>query len=124
MNKKFPLWIVIIGLQLGFVIYSFCAVFSKKMSFTKLISFNSMFCFVAIALCMLVYAVIWQQAIKRLALSVAYSNKAIVVVWGMIWGWLFFDETITRGKLMGALLVISGMVLYTYADKGNNKNAR
>ena len=42
----------------------------------------------------------------------AFANKAITVVWGIIWGYLFFDEAITLKKLIGAALVMTGIVLY------------
>lgn len=59
----------------------------------------------------------WQQIIKRLPLTTAFANKAVTVVWGIIWGALFFKEPVTIGKIAGAVLVILGVVLYAYADK-------
>ena len=63
------------------------------------------------------YAVGWQQIIKRLPLTTAFANKAVTVVWGMVWGLLFFHESITIGKVIGAVLVIIGVVVYSYADR-------
>ena len=54
---------------------------------------------------------------KRLPLTTAFANKAVTVVWGIIWGALFFKEPVTIGKIAGAVLVILGVVLYAYADK-------
>ena len=57
------------------------------------------------------------KIIKRLPLTTAFANKAITVVWGIVWGALFFDETITPGKLLGAALIIGGVVLFVKADR-------
>lgn len=66
-----------------------------------------------------IYAVGWQQIIKHLPLTTAFANKAVTVVWGIIWGCAFFHEMITPGKVIGAVLVIMGVVLYAYADSMN-----
>ena len=63
-----------------------------------------------------IYAVGWQQAMKRLPLTVAYANKAVTVVWGMFWGSICFNEPITAGKLAGSLLVILGVVCYAAGE--------
>ena len=77
------------------------------------------FCFYygMILLLLAFYAVGWQQIIKRLPLTTAFANKAVTVVWGMVWGLLFFHESITIGKVIGAVLVIIGVVVYSYADR-------
>ena len=63
-----------------------------------------------------VYAIGWQQFIKRMPLSVAYANKAVTVVWGCVWGVLIFHEQLTPGKIVGALMVLAGVALYGWAD--------
>lgn len=58
------------------------------------------------------YALVWQQVIKRLPLTFAYANRAVTVVWGIVWGYLFFGETVTPLMLVGAAIIICGIVLY------------
>ena len=60
-----------------------------------------------------IYAIAWQQIIKRLPLTFAYANKAIGVIWGMFWGLVAFGESITPKKIIGAVIVIAGIVLYS-----------
>lgn len=76
-------------------------------------------CYTGVLAILGIYAIGWQQIIKRMPLTTAFANKAVTVVWGIIWGFLFFHEEITLGKLLGAALVISGIVLYVTADKEN-----
>ena len=63
-----------------------------------------------------VYALAWQQVIKRMPLTTAYANKAVTVVWGMVWGMLLFGESITPQKVLGAAVIVAGVVLYAFAE--------
>lgn len=60
---------------------------------------------------MFVYAVIWQIILKRMPLVVAYSNKAVTLLWGLLWGRCFFGEEITVLKLVGTVIVGVGIIL-------------
>ena len=42
----------------------------------------------------------------------AYANRAVTIVWGIIWGLLFFNEKLNAGKIIGAVIVIAGVLLY------------
>ena len=59
------------------------------------------------------YAVAWQQIIKRMPLTVAFASKAVTVVWGIIWGAVIFHEAVTAGKVIGAALIIAGIIVYS-----------
>lgn len=97
--------------------YSLSGIFSKLASSQPFLSFE----FVALYGCMLlvlfVYAIAWQQIIKRLPLSVAFANKAVTVVWGIVWGLLFFHEQVTANMVVGATIVMAGVILYS-TDRG------
>ena len=68
-----------------------------------------------------VYAIVWQQIIKRIPLTTAYANRAVTIVWGIIWGVLFFHENVTPLKVIGAVIVIVGVVLFATADEGEEE---
>ena len=42
-----------------------------------------------------IYAILWQQIIKRIDLSVAYANRSLALLWSMLWAVLFFQEEIS-----------------------------
>lgn len=63
------------------------------------------------------YAFGWQQVMKRLPLTIAYANKAVTVVWGILWGGMFFNEPVTAGKLAGSLLVVAGVICYAAGEE-------
>ena len=72
---------------------------------------------------MAAYALGWQQVIKRMPLTTAYANRGITVVWGIFWGAVFFGEAVTPFKLVGAALIIVGIVLYSMADNEDGGDA-
>ncbi len=58
-----------------------------------------------------IYAVLWQQILKRLPLTTAYANRPVSLIWAMIWGSLFFRERITWIQLLGAGVICAGIWL-------------
>lgn len=111
----------LLGLHLLLMVYSMSSICSKLAAGSEFLSFR--FClFYAVIIALLgLYAIGWQQVIKRLPLTVAFANKSITVVWGIIWGVVFFREEITAGKVVGALLVIAGVILYVRDDGGEEE---
>lgn len=100
----------IIMLESAFLIYSLSSLFSKTAVYNSQSIWHTLF-FYGLSLCMLgIYAIIWQQILKRMELTVAFSNKGITVIWGIIFGSIFFHEKITIGMIIGCMLVIAGIV--------------
>jgi len=68
-----------------------------------------------------VYALLWQQAIKRIDISIAYANKAMVLLWGLLWSVMIFHDSVTPKKIAGVLFVIAGVcVLNRDGRSGEN----
>lgn len=57
------------------------------------------------------YALLWQQMIKRFDLSVAYANRSMAVVWSMVWAAVFFHDAITVKNVLGVALIVAGTIL-------------
>ena len=64
-----------------------------------------------------VYAIVWQQIIKKLPLNTAYSNKAVIIAWGILWGALFFGEAVKWNMILGAVIVVIGVIVVVRADE-------
>ena len=58
-----------------------------------------------------VYAIAWQQILKRLPLAEAYSHRSMTVLWSLLFGYLLFQESITIPLLLGSVLIIIGVYL-------------
>lgn len=104
-------------LHMMLMIYSMGGICSKKASGAEFLSLRFCIFYGCIIMLLGFYAIGWQQIIKRLPLTTAFANKAVTVVWGIIWGVVFFGESVTVKKIIGAALVIAGVVMYSYADK-------
>ena len=107
----------LIFLHLLLMLYSTSGIFSKLAAGQPFLSLRFCLYYGVVILLLGIYALVWQQIIKCLPLTVAFANKAVTVVWGMVWGVLWFQEQLTAGKLIGAVLVISGVVLFAQADR-------
>jgi drug/metabolite transporter (DMT)-like permease len=97
-------------------VYSFSSVLSKLAANEEFLSFKFCLCYGGIIILLGIYAIFWQQIIKKLPLTSAFANKAITIIWGILWGMLFFNEKLTLGMIIGSLLIISGIVLYALSD--------
>ena len=101
------------------MVYSLGSVCSKLAGRYPFGSIGFLLLYGGVILSLGIYAVGWQQVIKRMPLTTAFANKAVTVVWGLVWGMLFFQERITLGKLAGVLLVAIGVVIFAKADQEN-----
>ena len=101
----------ILFLQIVIMIYTGSSIAAKFAAAQELLSLK--FClFYGIEIMILgIYAVLWQQIIKRFELSVAYANRAMVLVWSMLWAVLIFQDEITIQNIIGIALVIVGTVV-------------
>ena len=113
--------LVLIALHVLLLVYSLCGFFSKNASRQPFLSFEFCAFYAGMLAILVVYAIGWQQILKRMPLTVAFANKAITVVWGIVWGAVFFQEAITPLMIVGAVLVMAGVVLFSIADNEENR---
>lgn len=119
-NKKLSLKVFLL-LQLLLAVVSFCGVFSKLAAGVPMFSFRFFLYYGGLLFLLAVNAIFWQQIIKRLPLTIAYANRAIGIIWGMIWSRLVFGDVITPKKIIGAAIVIVGIVLYSVWGSQNEQ---
>ena len=58
------------------------------------------------------YAVLWQQILKRIDLSLAYMFKGTSIVFVMLLAYVLFGEQITWNNIVGAIIIVGGIVLF------------
>ena len=103
------IYIVLIG---AIFIYTTSGVFSKLASqqdFASLLYIAFLCGSVAV---LGIYAVLWQQIIKRMDVSLAYTFKGTGVVFGLLLAHFVFGEVITTTNMVGAAIIICGITLY------------
>ena len=68
------------------------------------------------AICVMgVYAILWQQVLKRIELSTAYMFKGTSLIFVLLLAALLFGESITWTNIIGAVIIILGIALYAKA---------
>ena len=100
----------------GFLLFSFSAVFLKAASGYDSFSIPFLFLWGLALFVLFLYAILWQVILQKFPLSTAFANRGIVVVWGILWGMIIFREEITVGKVIAAVLIVTGIVIL---GKGN-----
>lgn len=100
---------MILFLQLAVCVYTLSGIAAKFASGYAFLSPGFILCYGGEILALGVYAVLWQQILKRIDISVAYANRAIAVFWSMLWALLIFHEEITVQNIAGIFLIILGI---------------
>ena len=106
-----------IYLHIILALFSVSAIFSKLAAQEQAFSFKWIMYYGVVLFIMFVYAIAWQQIIKKMPIVTAYANKAATVIWGIIWGFLIFKENITVQKIIGAVIIIAGVYLVVTGDE-------
>jgi len=109
-------------LQGAVVVYSLSTVAAKCASSYEPLSLGWIGFFALDFVILGIYAIIWQQVIKKFQLSVAYANKAIFLMWSMIWNFVIFSAGITPKKVIGVLIVIVGVIVMNSSPKEVKEN--
>lgn len=102
-------------LEGGYLILSLSSVFSKYASQQNSIWLFGLYLGLEV-LFLGIYALVWQQTLKRFPLMVAMSNKGITIVYSLIWAVFLFKESITITNLIGAGIIIFGIMLGSSDD--------
>ncbi len=121
--KKKELFKNILILQLIIAFYTLSSVVSKFASGEDFLTFKFVL-FYGIEIVILgVYAIFWQQIIKKFEISVAYANKAMALLWSMLWAIVFFHEEITVKNVIGVAIVIIGTLIVNSDESNHVKQA-
>lgn len=111
MKKKRIRIVDLLQLQSAVVVYSLSTVAANLASKHEFLSREYIMFFGLEFIILAIYAIIWQQMIKKFQLSVACANKATTLVWSMLWNYLIFSTGITPGKVAGVVLVVIGVIV-------------
>ncbi len=100
----------IVIIQIAFFIYSLASLFSKKAGIS-LEPWMFLTFYGCSFLCLGIYAIIWQHILKNNSLIFAYLNKGITLFWGLIFGFIIFNEKIKWNMFLGIFIVIIGIII-------------
>ena len=95
----------------SFFLYSLSSIFTKLASNYSIMSWQYILCFVAIIAIMGIYAILWQQVLKKVQLSVAMANRPVTLVFASMWAVLLFGEKMSALFLVGFVLIVAGLLI-------------
>ena len=112
--KRWLIYVILIGINL---LYACVSLFTKYTSQQEFLSWRYI-CGLAGAVCVMgIYAILWQLVLKRVELSLAYMFKGTSIVFVMLLAYWLFSEQITWNNIIGAMIIILGIVLYANDSK-------
>lgn len=98
-------------MYISFFIYSLSGICSKLAAGQDFLSVWYVLCFCGIVAVLGVYAILWQQVLKRIPLSVAMANKPVALVLSLVWAFLLFGEVFTAKTIIGVAIILAGIVI-------------
>lgn len=109
-SAKLPVYAALLGANL---IYACESVFVKLASQQAQFS-PRYFLFLAGAVAVLgLYAIVWQQIIKRVPISEAYMFKGTSLIFVLLISVIFLGEHITVPNVIGAAMIVAGIILFS-----------
>ncbi len=109
-------WYIFLLIAINFL-YACVSILTKYASQQEFMSWNYMLGLLGAIGVMGVYAILWQQVLKRIELSVAYMFKGTSIVFVMLLAYVLFGEQITWNNIVGTIIIIMGIVLYAYSSE-------
>lgn len=106
-NKRRGIGILLI-LQIAVCIYTVSGIAAKLASHYTFLSMGFILCYGMEIAVLGVYAIIWQQILKRVDISIAYANRSTAIFWSMLWASILFQEQITWQNMIGVILIFVG----------------
>ena len=112
MLKPFKTYFALVGVNFVYACTSIC---TKMASRQEMLSWPYLFWIASAIGVMGVYALLWQQVIARMSLSTAYMFKGMSLIFVMLFSALLFGEAITLNNVIGAMIIIIGIILFAKA---------
>ena len=106
----------VLFLQAGYFIFSLGGLSLKFASGYSVKEPLFYFFYVSGLFFMLLFAILWQHILKTWSLTNAYAWKCAAFFWSFLWAVLFFGETVTVGNVLGAAIIVMGVVMVNKSE--------
>lgn len=97
-------------------VYACVSIAMKAASVQEPLTMPYFICLVCAFCGMAVYALLWQQVLKRIPVGDAYMFKGTSLIFVLLFSVFLFDEGISATNVLGACIIIGGIVLYARAE--------
>ena len=104
--------ILTVGALVGInLLYACVGICTKMAALSEPFSWPYLLWFAGAVAIIGVYAILWQQVLRRIELSTAYLFKGTTLIFTMLFAAMLFGETITIPNIIGSLIIITGITL-------------
>ena len=103
---------VIIILLLVNLLFSTVSIAMKYTSGQELLSIKYFIGLGVVILMLGTYAIVWQQILKRVNITLAYIFKGTGVIYVLLYSVFLFGESITIWNIIGTAIIVTGIVLF------------
>lgn len=107
----------LIGLITVNLLYAIVLILNRMASIYAPLSLGYILLLSISVIVLAIYALSWQQIIKRMPISDAYMFKGTSIVFVLLLSSLIFGEIITWQNVVGSIIIIFGIALFAKADK-------
>jgi len=101
-------YVLLLGINL---FYSLITIVSKKTSYYQTGSLRFFLGYGLVLAMLFVYAILWQQVLKKVALSTAFMFKASSIIFIMLISFIVFRESISLINVIGCVIISIGVLL-------------
>lgn len=99
------------------LLYAIVLILNRMASIYAPLSLGYVFMLSISVIVLAIYAISWQQIIKRMPISDAYMFKGTSIVFVLLLSAWLFEEIITWQNIIGSTIIILGIALFAKADK-------
>ncbi len=92
-------------------VYSLSGLFVKLASGYGFMSMPYLLCLFGAVFVLGLYAIMWQMALKRVKLSLAYMFRSLGAIYSLLIAYFVFNEQITVCNMLGCALVVAGILI-------------
>lgn len=111
-NNGTSLFKMVVVLLLVNLLFSTVSIAVKYTSMQQLFSIRYFIGIVIVVAMLGTYAIVWQQILKRVDMTLAYMFKATGLIYVLLYSVFLFGETITVWNIIGAAIIVTGIVLF------------
>lgn len=99
---------------LTFIVYASCSIFSKSAALCDFLSVGYILNVCGVIGALALYAVFWQKLLIWMPLNKAFLLKSSTIIIILMISHYFFGETITLFNVVGAILIITGIITLSW----------
>jgi drug/metabolite transporter (DMT)-like permease len=111
-HKKTASFKTVVALLLVNLLFSTVSIAVKYTSMQQLFSMRYFIGVIGVIAMLGTYAIVWQQILKRVDMTLAYMFKAMGIIYVLLYSVFLFGETITVWNIIGAAIIVTGIVLF------------